>query len=294
MMTVLIQHFENYLYQVGYGKHTQKSLPVLVKEFIEQQSITDISCVEQQQVQSFYAYLQMRPLKRRSGALSEAMISQYMYGIKTFFNWLEVTGQTGYNPISGIKFRRPSYAKREPLSIEQINQLFEATTTLKQRAMLHLFYSCGLRRTEAELLNSSDIHFRQQLLYVREGKGCKRRVVPMTERVTRELESYYLNERCSAKAIKAKDMDAFILTERGERMMGYTYRLKLKAIIKRSSLVDQPFAASITLHHLRHSIATHLLQSGMSMEYVKDFLGHGYLKTTHIYAKPHATQLRLL
>jgi len=288
-MTSIIQSFKTYLYQVGYGEGTQKMLPALVTEFIQQQQITDISFIEQQKVKSFYEYLQTRPLKLRSGALSEMMISHYVYALKTFFSWAEVTEQIDYNPISGMKFKQPKQNIREPLITEEIQQLFEVTTTLKERALLHIFYSCGLRRSEGEALNINDIHFKNQLLYVREGKGAKRRVVPLTERVSKELEEYYLQERCSSTAKKVKDTEAFLLNNTGARMKGDGCNRLLQQLTQKAGLSKE-----ITLHHLRHSIATHLLQSGMTMEYVRDFLGHSHLESTQIYAKPKAEQLKLL
>ena len=88
-----IQSFGDWLYQVGYSEGTQNMLPALVTEFITQQRITDIRYVEQEKVKAFYAYLQTRPLKKRSGGgLSEAMIYHYVYALKTFFSWLEITG----------------------------------------------------------------------------------------------------------------------------------------------------------------------------------------------------------
>ena len=288
-MQSIIHSFKNYLYQVGYSESTQKMLPALVNEFIQHQNITDISFIEQQKVKSFCEYLQTRPLKLRSGALSEMMISHYVYALKTFFTWLEVTEQTDYNPISGMKFKRPKQNIREPLSKEEIQQLFEAATTLKQTALLHIFYSCGLRRSEGEALNINDVHFKQQLLYVREGKGAKRRVVPMTEKVSEALEDYYLNERTNSITKKVIDEDAFLLNRNGTRMKGDQCNKLLQQIKEKAAIQKE-----ITLHHLRHSIATHLLQSGMSMEYVRDFLGHSFLETTQIYAKPKAEQLKLL
>jgi integrase/recombinase XerD len=288
-MTEIIQSFKNYLYQVGYGEGTQNMLPALVKEFIQHQQITDISYIEQQKLKSFLEYLQTRPLKKRSGALSEMMISHYVYALKTFFIWLEITEQIAYNPISGMKFKRPKQNIREPLTTEEIKQLFEVIKTLKEAALLHIFYSCGLRRSEGEALNINDVQFKNQLLYVREGKGAKRRVVPITEKVSKELEAYYLNERTSSRTKKVKDTEAFLLNNTGARMKGDQCNKLLQQLTEKAGLSKE-----ITLHHLRHSIATHLLQSGMSMEYVRDFLGHSFLESTQIYAKPKAEQLKLL
>lgn len=287
-MQLIIQSFRNYLYQVGYSEGARQMLPACVSEFLAQQQITDISYIEQQKVSAFYEWLQVRPLKRRSGgALSESMIEQYVYALRTFFSWAEVTGLADYNPVSGMKFKGAVKRTREPLSLPEITALFEAAATLKERALLHVFYSCGLRRSEGEALNIGDIHFRDRLLYVREGKGARRRVVPLTERVAAEMEAYYLQERCGSAVKKVTDENAFMLNQRGGRLRGDGY-IKILSRLKDKAGIDM----EISLHHLRHSIATHLLQGGMSMEYVRDFLGHLCLESTQIYAKLAAGQLK--
>ena len=288
-MTTIIRQFKEYLYQVGYSDNMQQMMPATVREFIAHQQITDVSYVEQQKVRAFLEWLQIRPVKNRPGALSDMMIHHCVYGLKTFFTWLEVTGQADYNPISGMRFKKPSVNTRQPLTIKQIEELFTATTTLKETAVLHLFYSCGLRKSEGEAINIHDINFREHLLYVREGKGAKRRVIPMTKKVAADLENYYLNDRCSGKVKKVKDEDAFILNRCGTRMRGLSYWQLLKKLLRNAGITGE-----VSLHHLRHSIATHLLQGGMSMEYVRDFLGHRQLESTQIYAKADSEQLKLL
>lgn len=279
----ILEQFTKYIQQIGYSKGSQYQIPNCIKEFLRQVAEPNIKKINQQHILDFYEYLQTRPLKRRIGALSEAMINHYVFSLKTFFSWLEQTQQIKYNPISNIKFKRPQSNPREPLSQKEINKLFENTTTAKETAILHLFYSCGLRRTEAENLNTSDIHFSKNLLYVREGKGAKRRVIPMNEKVKKELESYYNNERTKINE------EAFILNRTNERMRGDSYNRALKEIIKRTEIEKE-----ITLHHLRHSIATHLLENGLSIEFVRDFLGHSHLEATQIYAKVRAKQLKNL
>jgi integrase/recombinase XerD len=288
-MISLINDFAGWLYQLGYSEGTRNMLPACIREFLEQQRITDVMDIEPDQVRAFYGWLQERPLKRRSGALSEMMIHHYVYALKTFFTWLEITEQIGINPISGLAFKRPRQNSRHPLSMEEIGQLFAAAGGLKERAMLHLFYSCGLRRSEGEALNIADVRFNEQLLYVRAGKGAKRRVVPMPAAVTKDLETYWLQERCPYAARKVKDQDAFVLNRVGGRMSGAGYNDLFKGLAGRAGLSPE-----ITLHHLRHSIATHLLQSGMGLEYVRDFLGHYHLETTQLYARPSAEQLSFL
>jgi len=305
-MQSITEAFKTHLYNVGYSEGTVKMLPALVREFLEFIGVGSpsfggvgeaISYIEQQKVKSFLEFLQTRPLQKRIGALSEMMISHYVYALKTFFSWAEITEQIDFNPISGLKFKRPKQNLREPLSQDEITRLFAAVGTQKETAILHIFYSCGLRRSEGEALNISDVHFKNQLLYVREGKGAKRRVMPITARVTADLENYYLQERATARlplsgrrGVRGEaDENAFFLNRKGTRMSGDSLNKTLHQLLEKAGLSKE-----ITLHHLRHSIATHLLQSGMAMEYVRDFLGHSFLETTQIYATPKAEQLRLL
>jgi integrase/recombinase XerD len=149
-----------------------------------------------------------------------------------------------------------------------------------------LFYSCGLRRSEAEALNLRDIHFKSCLLYVREGKGAKRRSVPLTKKVSDDLLYFFSIER---KDIKT-DTQAFIVNRLGRRMSGSGYNIIFKELLAKSKISD--LKPETSLHHLRHSIATHLLESGLSIEYVRDFLGHRHLESTQVYTKYFSFQLK--
>lgn len=281
------QIFRDYLSRLGYSKGSIYMLPNCVKEFLDYHHTTGLQSFTQQHIHQFYEWLHIRPNKLKCGGLSEMMISHFIYSLKVFFNYLEETGQINYNPISVMKFKRPKSNSREPLTQKEINKLFEVATTPREKTLLHLFYSCGLRRSEAEALNINDIHFKQQLLYVREGKGAKRRAIPMTGKVAAALENYYLNERTNIKA--HHDQEAFILNRTGSRMRGDSYNKAVKEIIRKAGITKE-----VTLHHLRHSIATHLLESGLNIEYVRDFLGHSHLEATQIYAKVQQYQLKKL
>src|SRR3989339_1185872 len=149
MMKETIENFRNYLLQLGYSKSTVYMLPECMKGFFEYHNTTTIESITQQHIISFIEYLQIRPHKRKEGGLSECYIYHHIYALKLFFSYLEETGQIKYNPISVMKFKRPKHNTREPLTKAEINRLFETAQTLKETAMLHLFYSCGLRRSEA-------------------------------------------------------------------------------------------------------------------------------------------------
>ncbi len=200
-------------------------------------------------------------------------VGHHVYALKLFFNWLQEMRTIEENPMSALHFEKPTSNKTEILSQEEIHLLYGVCGSMKERATLHLFYGCGLRRSEGTKLDIADLHFRSRMLYVREGKGKKRRAVPMTEKISEGLKEYYHQER------KGKlNEKAFIVNERGTRMQADSYSDILKRLVQRAMIGKE-----ITLHGLRHSIATHLLESGLSVEYVRDFLGHVHIDTTERY-----------
>jgi integrase/recombinase XerD len=206
------------------------------------------------------------------------MINTYMHAVNGFFIYLQQSGYLGENPFSSLYFPRPETREREILTRAEIEKLYNASETLRDRAMLGLFYGCGLRASEGEKLDRSDMNFRAGILYVREGKGKKRREVPLSVSVAGDLKNYLYQER--PEYVHKQGEEAFLLNSLGERMSADTCRRKLKILLKKASLKKE-----ISLHSLRHSIATHLLENGMSVEYIRDFLGHKYLETTQIYIR---------
>jgi integrase/recombinase XerD len=150
---------------------------------------------------------------------------------------------------------------------------------LRDRAMLSIFYGCGLRRNEVYHLDISDIIFGKSLLHVRKGKGYKERMVPITKQSLQHLQNYLYDARpyfCNDKN------EAFFVTQSGKRLGGTMMLVRLKQLIQFTGNAEL-MQKDIHLHTLRHSIATHLLQNGMRLERIKDFLGHGSLDSTQIY-----------
>ena len=129
---------------------------------------------------------------------------------------------------------------------------------------------------EAVALNVGDVDYRAGLLYVRRGKGRKRRVVPLSEQVGTGLKIYQVRQRWPY--VTDRSGPAFLLNNHGTRLRGNTAGYYLKRLVKRAGL-----SGRITPHVLRHSIATHLLLGGMPVERVRDFLGHDHLETTQLY-----------
>lgn len=275
-----VQQFKTHLERLGYSKTSINMLPNCVKSFLEYAN-QEAAQVESTDITHFYNYLQERPNQRKSGGLSESYINHHVYALKLFFAWQEEKGAITENPISSLEFKSPTSKPREILTLTEIKELYESCENYKERAVLSIYYGCGLRRSEGEKLNLKDIHFRSNLLYVREGKGSKRRAVPLSEKVKEDLKNYALKER-NPKG----EETAFITNKIGKRTSGNSYNNILKVILERTAIKKE-----ITLHCLRHSIATHLLESGLSVEYVRDFLGHKHLESTQIYTRINKKQL---
>ncbi len=278
----LLRDFGLYLERVGYNKASQTAMPSCVQEFfykMEGQGIHQLGQFTPEHIRRHYDYLGGRPNHNRPGGLSSSLINHHMYALKTFMNYQQENGTISSNPFGVLSFPRPQYPPRQILSLEEIKTLYGASENMGDRAMLGLFYGCGLRKSEAIKLNINDINFKGQLLYVRSGKGKKRRAIPMSGQVTTDLQNYYLYERgLYVREITSDNQNAFLLNNQGNRMLDYWKRLKY--LVKLAGLPQQ-----ISLHHLRHSIATHLLESGLSIEQVRDFLGHRYLESTQIYTR---------
>ncbi len=271
----LVKNFADHLQRLGYSKGSQSMLPKCVQEFLykqEQEELYDLTELTSSDITDHHEYLQQRPNQRRPGGLSEMMINHHVYALKLFFNWLQELRTIEENPMSALCFEKPTSKAHEVLAREEIISLYEACETLKERAILHVYYGCGLRRDEGVKLNVSDLQFRNKMLYVREGKGGKSRAVPMTEKISEELKAYCYQERKS----KLNEL-AFLINQRGTRMHGQDVNKVLKKLCELAQI------NKVSLHSLRHSIATHLLEGGLSVEYVRDFLGHSYLESTQRY-----------
>ena len=254
------------------------------------------------EISNYYQYISQRPSKKDGGTLNPKTTCGHMRTIRDLFIMLQNETQLKTNPCSTLSFPYPKEEtfKRTILSQQEIKALYQATETAQERAILSLAYGCGLRVGELASCNIEDIRLREKTLIIPKGKGNKRRVVPMASRVIKDLADYYYNER--EPLTKGRDYQpnepAFMLHSRGGRMQKGTYNKHLKTIIKRAvekaNLPAGVLQKQVTIHNLRHSIATHLLEQGIPVEQVRLFLGHSQLETTQLYTHISQKQLQNL
>lgn len=265
--------------------------------FMEQQGITEISSIKAKQVNDFYEYIRNRPSKKDGKPLHLKTCYDYMNAIEQYFTMLQSKGEIKIHPCSTLNFTYPRQESKERtiLNQEEIKELYKHCESYKEQAILSLAYGCGLRVNELSDCNIEDIRLRENILIVPAGKGNKRRVVPMSKKVTEDLTGYFYYER--PKDSKGRDykagQKAFMLHSRGGRMKDETYNKILKRIIERTGN-PEIISKKITIHNLRHSIATHLLERGMPVEQVRQFLGHSQLETTELYTHISRKQLKKL
>lgn len=261
----------------------------MIREFfyyLERHGIKDLREVTPKEITDYYGYLKIRPRHRGPGTLSQSMLHSHLWALRVLFLFLQAEGSIEADPFSTLSFPSPQKKERAVLTRAEIEKLYYACECYKDKALLGLFYGCGLRKSEAEALNLKDISFRGKLVYVRSGKGKRRRVVPMPERVIADLKEYYYQERVhilhKQEADTSDPQRAFLLNVNGSRTMGQSFWRRLRYLVLKAE-IDSP--ERVTLHSLRHSIATHLLDGGVSIEQVRDFLGHTHLESTQVYTR---------
>lgn len=287
--TILLAHFKQWLDILGYAGSTVYSLPLLVEEFLlylESKEILELEKVDYSILNEYYLHLQSRKNKRGiGGALSSSYLNTHQWALKKFNEYL----------IKHYQIKLPIHLKSEKLeenrpdylTLEEVKLLFKASSSVtkdellnqRYKAALSLLYCCGLRRNEATSLNVDDILFDRRLIVVQSGKNSKQRYVPINDFTSEILLEYKLDARIE---FNRKRVSAFLLGRYGTRLTNGAVGKDLKRIAEATnskSIIEK----NITAHMLRHSIATHLLDSGMQIEDISNFLGHSSLESTQIY-----------
>jgi site-specific recombinase XerD len=288
----LKEEYKLWLKTLGFAESSVKSLPQYIEEllsWLESKEIREAAAIREEDIQAFFLQWKKRKNKTSGAGLSIAHTNKGALAINNFVKFLHSTGK---NPIS-LKLEKEQVQTKIPvvLSLKEISALYEATYHYdirsnneaygqRDRAMLAVYYACGLRKNEGNHLAVNDILREKQLIHVRKGKGSKERYVPVTERSLQDITEYlsygrpwFLEQR--QKRNKAFT-EAFFVNIFGGSMKDFTRRIR---ILKELAGLSK----NITLHTLRHSIATHLLQSGMDIEQIRKFLGHSSLESTQIY-----------
>ena len=285
--------FKEWLDVLGYGSGTVNRMPLIIREFLhhlEQNQIQHINQLQQKHIKSYHGHISTRANERRGGGLSNNYINKHLQAIEKFLEFLNHKGVQNA-PALGIRLEKLNRKEITILTQAEIKELFELTNKepntekeqiiqSRDKALLTIFYSCGLRRNEGANVSIDDINFDTRILHVKKGKNYKERLVPLNKTNAAYLQEWIYDYR--SQIIKTKKEHKLFINIHGEPMTGGTLYTRLKLLQLQSDNIELQ-QKNIGLHSLRHSIATHLLQAGMSLEKIAKFLGHNSLESTQIY-----------
>lgn len=239
------------------------------------------TAVEEYMVERFLTHLLERKHKKSSQA-------RELSGVKSFFNYLLITDKIEASPAEFISAPKSSRTLPDVLSVDEVERIIRSTdtTTVKgrrDRAMLELMYSCGLRVSELISLKLGDIFFGEGYIRVM-GKGSKQRLVPIG-RVAQEYVMLYLDDRKEKGNTRSEE--TLFLSNRNSQLS----RVMVFNIIRQATEAAG-VTKTVSPHTFRHSFATHLLAGGASIRQVQDLLGHENITTTEIYTHLNPDHLR--
>ena len=265
-----------------------------------------ITQVQPRIIYNFIEYIKTRKNRKQNSLLSNNHINKIITACNSFALYLNKSGNHMID-VHGKRLENDSLEKII-LTIEEIKQLYDNTFEpyafnskaygQRDRAMIALLYGCGLRISEAQQLNITDIDLVKQIVFVKKAKGNKQRYVPIASKHSEDIKEYlqegriyFLNDNSqvhyrkqprlktqnSPPSGELEGAEAFFISQFGTRMKSGFYT-RIKSLKERTGLQK-----TITPHGLRHSIATHLLQGGMKIEDIATFLGHSSLDSTQIY-----------
>lgn len=286
--------FREWLDILGFVQATVYNLPTAIREFLyflEQNSCPAIHQLTSQHLKDYYNYLTSRTNQNQGGALSTNYINHHFWALEKFFGFLHHKG-IQHLPEINLKRLKIQALEREILTVEEIRELYQiiengGCPTQKQEALnyqdkilLTVYYGCGLRRTEGINLNVDDINFDTRILHIRKGKGGKQRLIPFNKTASKYLQDWVFEYRTIL--VKDKTEAKLFINWQGKPLTGGTLNERLQRLVRQSENIKLR-EKTITLHSLRHSIATHLLANGMDLQKVQRFLGHSSLETTQLY-----------
>jgi site-specific recombinase XerD len=277
----IIAAFAHWLQLLNYEPSTVYGSPIRVREFfhwLEEYALIGLEQVNRKTIAAYFDYLQHRPSQRKGGRLSVNYLKSHLKTLRQLARYLQETEQGSF----AVDIRLPGSVAQPKviLTKEEVYQLYRSTHAdvlgLRDRAILSVYYGCGLRRNEGVSLTVDDVVLSKGLLLVRKGKNYQQRYVPMSDTVQQHLQTYLQEAR--PVLLGKKNTPVLFLGISGQPLAGPVMRERFQRLLQRAD-INKP----ATLHSLRHAIATHLLQSGMALDHIRRFLGHRSLESTQIY-----------
>ena len=254
-----IQKFTKQLYYLNYSSRTIRSYEHQITNFLDCFCSNDIPNLTVEQIKEYITKKTLEP------NFSRSYQNQLISAIKLYFTYI-------HNRKYDLDMiERPHTTRKLPsvLSQDEIRKMLDSLRNTKHKLILSLIYSTGMRVSEATALTLKDIDYERNIISIKDGKGMKDRIVPLAERLILDLEEY----------IKSYQPKFYVF----EGTNGKQYSPRSVQRIVKNALYKGKIRKHASVHTLRHSYATHLLENGTDLRYIQEILGHRSSKTTEIY-----------
>jgi integrase/recombinase XerC/integrase/recombinase XerD len=277
-----LAEFDRDLRRRGLADRTRRAYGVDLGQFVEWIAGKAPADVRHRDVRRYGAGLS-------AAGAAPATVARKLAAVRGLFDFLVRSERVGQNPADLVSSPKREQKLPRVLSGEQLRALLEkiparTALELRDRAMLELAYSCGLRCEEIVNLDTGSVDFDAEQLRVL-GKGSKERILPVGEPAQRALRRYLERAR---HALAADPREAALfLSKSGRRLSSSDVTRRLGLWVREAAL-----AGGVSPHSLRHSFATHLLEGGADLRTIQELLGHASISTTQIYTRVDAARLR--
>ncbi|HET8886601.1 MAG TPA: site-specific tyrosine recombinase/integron integrase [Salinimicrobium sp.] len=266
--SAIVEAFRKWMMQQRYSDNTSNTYCSLLKTFLMFYDEKEIDEITEKDIVRFNQHYVL------ANNYSRTFQNQMLNALKLFY--------IRYNNTSFLfeNIKRPRKEKRLPevLSPQEVYDILKNIKNVKHRSLLILVYACGLRIGEALNLKLTDIDSKRGFIHIKHAKGAKDRYVPLSAKTYDVIKQYY----------KIYEPKTFLFEGEG----GNEYTQSSARKILRNAIAKTDIKKHVTLHTLRHSFATHLLENGTDIRYIQSILGHNSPKTTMIYTHVSTTSLK--
>ncbi len=254
---------------------------MLFSRYLQEENVSSLD-LSRNEVLGYLDYLH-----KQNSQLTNRSISRNLSSVRSFYRYLNDISLSDCNPFVSIKIKKEKQRLPDYLFEDEIDLLLDSfdlddDLAYRDRTLFEMMYGCGLRVSEASNLKLNDIDFSNKLLRIM-GKGSKERIVPFYSTIEKLLRHYL----CDIRILFAKDNEYVFVNKNGQKLTTRGIQYLLNKTVEKYNL---PF--KLHPHTLRHSFATHLLDSGVDIRIVQQLLGHSSLSTTQIYTHLTVEHLR--
>lgn len=273
-------------------ENAQSSLALFV-QWCEARSLQRPSQITRPILERYQQHLHL--LRRADGRPQLSFRSQHvrLSGIRGYFKWLVRQNALLSNPASDLELPRlPMRLPRDVLTQDEVERVLEQPDTraalgVRDRAILEVLYSTGVRRTELVNLRRADVDEERGTVMVREGKGRRDRMIPIGERALGWVTRYVRDVRPSL--VVPPDPGSLFLTTLGEELSPDWLTQQVRRYVTGAEL-----GKSGACHIFRHTMATHMLEGGADVRYIQEMLGHAHLDSTQVYTRVSIRKLKAI